>query len=330
LVLLQSLTVWTIHESILLLIGLLQLIPQATPVDPITTLGPLVFIFTVSAIKEAVDDYGRWKADKVANERLFTVLRNDGQRQTVQSQQIVVGDLLFLEDGMHLPCDVALLWTSDPEGGAFTMTANLDGETDLKPRAAAPGTQALGAHAAGCFAGELECPAPNAHVYRFDARFKLERGGEWQPLGLHNTLWQSTQLRNTASAIGIAVYCGGDTKLGQNKAKPPTKWTKLDRFINRLTAFIFCAQFVCVLIFAAIGIAWAVTQWQSKAVSARGPRLALVDVAADSGALSAAQLAHDSDLAQGDARRDQVHVCQVCRLGPSTSTTPTPICKPRR
>lgn len=28
-----------------LLIGLLQLIPSVTPVDPITTLGPLVFIF---------------------------------------------------------------------------------------------------------------------------------------------------------------------------------------------------------------------------------------------------------------------------------------------
>jgi phospholipid-translocating ATPase len=246
-----------------LLIGLLQLIPQATPVDPITTLGPLLFIFTVSALKEAIDDYGRWKADKLANERLFTVLRNDGQRVSVQSQQIVVGDLLYLEDGMHLPCDVALLWTSDPEGGAFTMTANLDGETDLKPRTAAPATQALGAHSAGRFAGHLECPTPNAHVYRFDARLRFDSGADWQPLGLHNTLWQSTQLRNTASAIGIAVYCGGDTKLGQNKAKPPTKWTKLDRFINRLTAFIFCAQFACVLVFAAIGIAWSVKHNQS-------------------------------------------------------------------
>jgi phospholipid-translocating ATPase len=241
-----------------LLIGLLQLIPSATPVDPITTLGPLLFIFTVSALKEAVDDLGRWKADKLSNERLVTVLRAGGKPVQVQSQHVLVGDLLFLEDGQQMPCDVVLLWSSDAEGGAFCMTANLDGETDLKGRSAAPDTQALGAHAAACFAGEIECASPNPHVYRFDSRIRLTRGsGEWRPLGLHNTLWQSTQLRNTASAIAVAVYCGSDTKLGQNKAKPPTKWTKLDRFINRLTTLIFAVQFLSVLIFAAVGIAWA-------------------------------------------------------------------------
>ncbi len=242
-----------------LLIGLMQLIPSATPVDPITTLGPLLFIFTVSALKEAVDDFGRWKADKVANERLVTVLRHGGKQQQVQSQAVVVGDLLFLEDGMQMPCDVVLLWTSDAEGGAYCMTANLDGETDLKGRSAPSDTQALGAHGAACFVGEVECATPNPHVYRFDSRYRLKRGsGEWRPLGLHNTLWQSTQLRNTPKAIGMAVYCGADTKLGQNKAKPPTKWTKLDRFINRLTALIFAAQFASVIVLSAVGIAWSV------------------------------------------------------------------------
>ena len=37
-----------------LLIGLLQLIPMITPVNPITTLGPLLVAFLITAIKEGV------------------------------------------------------------------------------------------------------------------------------------------------------------------------------------------------------------------------------------------------------------------------------------
>ena len=144
------------------------------------------------------------------------------------------------------------------------MTANLDGETDLKARSAPAITQALGAHGASAFAGVIECAAPNAHVYRFDSRLRMRAAagdagdddGRWQSLSLQNTLWQSTQLRNTANAIAIAVYCGSDTKLGQNKDEAPTKWTKLDRFINRLTAAIFAVQFTSVVVFAIVGIAW--------------------------------------------------------------------------
>ena len=69
-----------------------------TPVDPITTLGPLLFIFAVSALKEAIDDYGRYKADKAANERMYTVVR-DGRRVRLPSAAIHVGDMLEIVDG---------------------------------------------------------------------------------------------------------------------------------------------------------------------------------------------------------------------------------------
>ena len=46
--------------------------------------------------------------------------------------QIQVGNLVRIEDGDSFPCDLVLLSSSHPTGKANIMTANLDGETNLK------------------------------------------------------------------------------------------------------------------------------------------------------------------------------------------------------
>lgn len=59
-----------------LLIATLQLWPLITPVSPVSTWGPLLAIFAVSATKEAWDDYGRYCSDKEFNEKLVWVVKN--------------------------------------------------------------------------------------------------------------------------------------------------------------------------------------------------------------------------------------------------------------
>lgn len=58
-----------------LLIACLQLWPLITPVNPASTWGPLIFIFAVSATKEAWDDYNRYISDKKANEKEVWIVR---------------------------------------------------------------------------------------------------------------------------------------------------------------------------------------------------------------------------------------------------------------
>jgi phospholipid-translocating ATPase len=62
-----------------LMIACLQLWSYITPVDPASTWVPLLVIFSISAIKEAVDDYRRYLSDKKANERLYWVVRPGGR-----------------------------------------------------------------------------------------------------------------------------------------------------------------------------------------------------------------------------------------------------------
>jgi len=59
-----------------LLIAFLQLWSEITPVSPYTTWIPLLFIFGLSALREALDDIKRWRSDRIANERHFSVSRN--------------------------------------------------------------------------------------------------------------------------------------------------------------------------------------------------------------------------------------------------------------
>jgi len=65
-----------------LLIAVLQLWPLITPVSPVSTWGPLLAIFTVSATKEAWDDYGRYCSDKEFNEKHVWVVK-DGSKTCV-------------------------------------------------------------------------------------------------------------------------------------------------------------------------------------------------------------------------------------------------------
>jgi len=256
-----------------LLIACLQLDRLLTPVDPVTTWVPLALIFGLSAAKEAIDDYWRYKADKQANERLYWVLR-DQTRHRLQSQDIMVGDIIYLEDNDEAPCDMVILKTSDETGTCYVQTANLDGETDLKLRQALPETQSLSEKAISKLQGTIECAPPNGDFYKMDGRLylsvKQKRSViksvtptaqnplfEYISISINNTILQATQLRNTGWLFGVAVYTGNQTKVEQNKSNPPIKWTKVDRFVNKLTIAIFLLQLCLIVGLSVAGNLWA-------------------------------------------------------------------------
>jgi len=241
-------------------IACLQLISIITPVNPISTFGPLIVIFGISAAKELVDDRQRAAADKLANQRECNVLRN-GVFQPVPSSDINVGDIVRLYEDDQVPCDLLLLHTSNPLGICFVQTANLDGETNLKKKFIPSG---FGSNVViEDFRGICECSSPNANVYSFDSRLWITPkeksqllSGDAISINVDQLLQQTIRIKNTEHVTGLAVYTGNQTKFSMNKDVPPLKWTLVDALVNKLAIILFIFQLGLVVVFGGVGLSW--------------------------------------------------------------------------
>ncbi|CAN1230877.1 Phospholipid-transporting ATPase 2 [Linum perenne] len=245
-----------------LLIACLQLWSLITPVNPASTWGPLIFIFAVSASKEAWDDYNRSLSDKKANEKEVWIVKQ-GLKKPIRAQDIRVGDIVWLRENDEVPCDLVLLGTSEPQGLCYIETSALDGETDLKTRGISTACAGIDSDLLHKIKGVIECPNPDKDIRRFDANLRLFPpfiDTDVCPLTIKNTVLQSCYLRNTEWACGVAVYTGNETKLGMSRGIPEPKLTAMDAMIDKLTGAIFVFQIVVVVVLGIAGNVWKDTE----------------------------------------------------------------------
>uniref|UniRef100_A0A3B3TBP1 Phospholipid-transporting ATPase n=1 Tax=Paramormyrops kingsleyae TaxID=1676925 RepID=A0A3B3TBP1_9TELE len=229
-------------NSFFLFIALLQQIPDVSPTGRWTTLVPLLFILVVAAVKEVIEDLKRHKADSVVNKKETQVLRN-GAWEIVHWEKVTVGEIVKATNGDHLPADLVILSSSEPQDMCYIETSNLDGETNLKIRQGLHITADIKDIASLTrLTGRMECESPNRHLYDFVGNIRLE-GFSTVPLGPDQILLRGAQLRNTQWVHGIVVYTGHDTKLMQNSTRPPLKLSNVERITN----FQILVLFGCLL-----------------------------------------------------------------------------------
>uniref|UniRef100_A0A0D3AU20 Phospholipid-transporting ATPase n=1 Tax=Brassica oleracea var. oleracea TaxID=109376 RepID=A0A0D3AU20_BRAOL len=245
-----------------LLIACLQLWSLITPVNPASTWGPLIFIFAVSASKEAWDDYHRFLSDKIANEKQVWIVKH-GIKKHIQAQEIQVGNIVWLRENDEVPCDLVLLFKCGKKWTHTLQTAALDGETDLKTRVIPSACVGIDLELLHRMKGVLECPVPDKDIRRFDANMRLFPpfiDNDVCSLTIKNTLLQSCYLRNTEWACGASVYTGNQTKLGMSRGIAEPKLTAMDAMIDKLTGAIFVFQIVVVLVLGVAGNVWKDTE----------------------------------------------------------------------
>ncbi|XP_017865231.1 PREDICTED: probable phospholipid-transporting ATPase IA isoform X5 [Drosophila arizonae] len=221
-----------------LLIALLQQIPDVSPTGRYTTLVPLVFILSVSAIKEIIEDVKRHRADNEINHRLIERLEN-GTWTTVRWSELTVGDIIKVVIDTFFPADLILLSSSEPQAMCFIETANLDGETNLKIRQGMPSTaKLLDTKDLTQLQGRIECELPNRLLYEFNGVLK-EFGRPPVPLGNDQVLQRGAMLRNTAWIFGVVIYSGHETKLMKNSTSAPLKRSTVDKLTNTQILMLF-------------------------------------------------------------------------------------------
>ncbi|XP_077958114.1 phospholipid-transporting ATPase IA isoform X4 [Gasterosteus aculeatus] len=229
-------------NAFFLFIALLQQIPDVSPTGRWTTLVPLLFILVVAAVKEFIEDLKRHNADSVVNKKECQVLRN-GAWEIVHWEKVAVGEVVRAANGDHLPADLVILSSSEPQGMCYIETSNLDGETNLKIRQGLQMTADIkDIDSLMRISGRMECESPNRHLYEFVGNIRMD-GHSTMSLGPDQILLRGAQLRNTQWVHGVVVYTGHDTKLMQNSTRPPLKLSNVERITN----FQILVLFGCLL-----------------------------------------------------------------------------------
>ncbi|KAH0946694.1 hypothetical protein HN011_008747 [Eciton burchellii] len=232
----------------------LQMIPAISSLTPITTAIPLIGVLTLTAVKDAYDDFQRHSSDSQVNNRKSRTLRGTNLREERWSQ-VQVGDVIRMENDQFVAADVLLLSTSEPNGLCYIETAELDGETNLKCRQCLPETAEMmdNHELIGQFDGEIVCEVPNNLLNKFDGTLTWK--GHKYPLDNDKIILRGCVLRNTQWCYGMVIFAGKDTKLMQNSGKTKFKRTSIDRLLNLLIiGIVFFLLSLCLFCMVGCGI----------------------------------------------------------------------------
>uniref|UniRef100_A0A147ACK7 Phospholipid-transporting ATPase n=1 Tax=Fundulus heteroclitus TaxID=8078 RepID=A0A147ACK7_FUNHE len=234
-------------------IALLNFVPVVNAFQPELALAPVVFILSVTAIKDLWEDYRRHRSDKEINHMDCLVYSSEDKRYVERCwKEVRVGDFVRLRCNEILPADVLLLSSSDPDRLCHIETATLDGETNLKQRQVVRSFFDLDCDFDPLkYSSVIECEKPNNDLNRFRG-YITHRSGRRDALYKENLLLRGCTVRNTEEAVGIVIYAGHETKAMLNNNGPRYKRSKLERQMN--VDVFWCVIILLVMcLFAAIG-----------------------------------------------------------------------------
>ncbi|KAL6048773.1 putative aminophospholipid-translocase, variant 2 [Balamuthia mandrillaris] len=227
-----------------LVVALSQFIPALQVGFLFTYIAPLAFVLTVTMLKEAYDDFKRWRRDQELNSQRYEVLTSAGL-STIPSSDIQVGNLIIVDTNQRVPTDMVFLRTTEKSGASFIRTDQLDGETDWKLRKAVPSCQRLmnDENLLGIDA-HVYVEMPKKDIHNFVGTFTTNPdrpNSQTESLGVENMLWANTVVAS-GRVVGLTVYTGKETRAAMNTSPPANKVGLLDLEINRL------AKILCLLL----------------------------------------------------------------------------------
>ena len=244
-----------------LVCAILQCIPLISPLTPATAVVPLVFVLSVSIIREGIEDYSRAKLDKQQNNEETTAYRN-GEWVKTTSGTLFVGEIIEVLQDNTFPADLILLDSELPGGICFIETGTLDGEKTLKQKEAPRETREKfkeNNEKRNNFeiSGEVVADMPNPSLYQLNGRmrlnFKINNNNDNKtediesykiPLDAKQLLLKGAKLKNTKWVLGIVIYTGHNCKLMKNAKDPISKFSSVESLMNSGLIIIFVVQFI--------------------------------------------------------------------------------------
>uniref|UniRef100_A0A3Q1EZ03 Phospholipid-transporting ATPase n=1 Tax=Acanthochromis polyacanthus TaxID=80966 RepID=A0A3Q1EZ03_9TELE len=218
-------------------LAILNFIPVVNAFQPEVALIPICVILSLTAMKDAWEDFRRYQSDRKLNNTPCLIYSKEKQFMERRWKDVRVGDFVKVVCNEIVPADLLLLHTSDPNSVCHIETANLDGETNLKQRTVVSGFL----FEPESFTGVVVCEKPNNNLNHFKCYEKPDK--ERAGAGIESLLLRGCTVRNTDHAVGFVVYAH-ETKSMLNNNGSRYKRSKLERKLN--IDVIFCV----ILLFA--------------------------------------------------------------------------------
>nr|XP_019958653.1 PREDICTED: probable phospholipid-transporting ATPase VB [Paralichthys olivaceus] len=238
-------------------LAILNFVPVVNAFQPEVALIPICVILSLTALKDAWEDFRRYKSDrKLNNTPCFIYSRTEKEFMERRWKDVRVGDFVKIVCNEIVPADLLLLYTSDPNGVCLIETANLDGETNLKQRRVVPGVCISDPEfEPESFNSIVVCEKPNINLNHF--KCYVEKPDKQKVgAGLESLLLRGCTVRNTDHAVGFVVYAGHEAKSMLNNNGPRYKRSKLERKLNIDVIFCVILLFVMCLIGAVGHFLW--------------------------------------------------------------------------
>jgi len=254
-----------VANSYFLFITAIQFVPGVSPFPIIITLGPLLLLLGIVALKEAFEDFYRHLADMKVNSAPVERITAEGPVEVAKSKVIRVGEIVAVNRDEVCAADIVVLATEHESSLFWVDTAALDGETRLKPRRSVNLNEFIPE------VGENEQPSrdqlsklraiissdpPNPFLEVFSGRMDSvdPESNSAVQLSRENLMLRGAVLRNCRRVWGCVVGAGKTTKLSLNQKLPAFKRSRLEKQLNAALGIVFLVQAILSGVFAGLQV----------------------------------------------------------------------------
>ena len=217
-----------------------------SPINPASMVGTFVFVLLCTMIKEALEDYGRYRQDKQSNNRLVWKYNYDDNKWIqVKCWTLMPGEIIKVIKNEEFSADTLIIKTSNDSGYCYIETKSLDGETNLKERVAVEYFKNINNYEN--LNGFIECDLPNENLNYWNG--KMFESKKLTYCKMNNLILKGCVLKNTEFVIGIIIYSGKNTKIMKNQKKANFKMSKVLNTMNKLLYSVFIFEIILCIIF---------------------------------------------------------------------------------
>lgn len=241
-----------------LIVSIFQLIPlELNPTDSWNTIAPLSILLLLTLSKDLYNDNQLKKNDEIINNTEY--LCWDGNNFIVKKcKDILVGDIIKVLGNQVVPADMLLFDCSNEQKIAFMDMSKLTGAATLKQVKAIDKYNriVLRSESGILINPRLNCTVkmaePILDYTSFYGRFKQQGDPGSLELKLENLLFKGSILEGVDNAVGLALYCGCESKIQLNSKSISNKTSRLERKVNTWVLYILCVLWILVF-FSVIG-----------------------------------------------------------------------------